>query len=127
MKFFNCLLNYQKEKEYPEEEKLSYDNTKDGYNKYIREKLILKIISLINYDIDYKDNIAKGELNSRVDDFLWNLKINLKNRELPILFQNSKNLLQLDKVKEIINSKLHIDNIEILLKVIEKFDTEEIL
>ncbi len=122
-KLFKC---FQVQKEEIVEEKPIYHSGKDGDNKYNKEQLFILIRDKINYDfIDYKNNNSTGVLNTRIDDFRWWLKNELKDMVIPVHFQQTHYIYYESQLKEIVYCRLHNDNVDLLLSLFNNDEEEE--
>ncbi len=108
-----------------EELKPKYETTMDGENKYNKEQLFILIKDMINYDIDYKNNIEKGKLNGRINDFQWWLKNQLRDRVIPPLFQQTFQFFYEKQLKEIIYCRLHNENVNLLISLLPEPEEED--
>lgn len=128
LKFFKCFQVQKEEIEEIEvkEDKPIYNNGKDGDNKYNKEQLFILMRDMINYDlIDYNNNKSTAVLNTRIDDFRWWLKQQLKDMVIPVHFQQTYYIYYESQLKEIIYCRLHNDNVDMLLSLFNNDDEEE--
>ncbi len=123
---FKCFQVQKEEEKEIKEEKPIYNHGKDGDNKYNKEQLFILIKDKINYDfIDYKNNKSTGVLNTRIDDFRWWLKQQLKDMAIPVQFQQTHYIYYESQLKEIVYCRLHNDNVDLLLTLFNNDEEEE--